>query len=191
MVEKLQVAQPYIDGRTFITKTDYRVLQWLQTQTRLSKWQVGWVEQLQELDMTIEYEPGKTNTVADILLRRPDYASNCPRCHAKIPVSEYKRASGVFELGDLHGHIWAHIEGNRYVKSAWQRMIDLPNSRRACLFELRDSLLNHGDHLYIPDCEIRQELLASDDDMHHRSAHLTGLLSKKYFWPRLAKDCRA
>ena len=142
--------------------------------------------------MTIEYAPGKTNTVADILSRRPDYAPNCPRCRAKIPVSEYERVSGILELGDLRDRIRAHIGEDEYAKFACQHMLEEPNSRRARLFELRDTLLYHGDRLYIPDCELRQELLASGHDTHHPgAARLTGLLSKKYFWPSLAKDCRA
>jgi len=79
-VDKKGEEHPILDGRPFIAKTDHRALQWLQTQARLSKRQAGWIQRLQEFDMTIEYAPGKSNHVADALSRRPDFMPNCPKC---------------------------------------------------------------------------------------------------------------
>ncbi|KAG5461561.1 MAG: hypothetical protein BJ554DRAFT_6224 [Olpidium bornovanus] len=59
LVEMLRIVRPYIDGRPFVAKTDHRALQWLQTQTRLSKQKAGWIKRLQELNMTIKYAPQK------------------------------------------------------------------------------------------------------------------------------------
>ena len=84
VVEMLRVTRPYVEGRSFIVKTDHEALKWLNEQANLSRRQANWVEKIQSFDMTIEYLPGKFNSVADALSRRPDYYPNCPRCSAKI-----------------------------------------------------------------------------------------------------------
>ena len=84
IVNMLAVCRPYIEGRTFIVKTDHKALIHLNTQPVLSRRQAGWVEKLQHYDMRIEYSPGILNTVADILSWKPDYNPNCPRCSAKF-----------------------------------------------------------------------------------------------------------
>jgi len=80
LVEMLPVGRPYLDGQPFKAQTDHRALQWLQTQSKLSKRQAGSIERIQGFDMTIEYVPGKTNHVADILSRCRDFMPNCLKC---------------------------------------------------------------------------------------------------------------
>lgn len=58
-------------GVRFTAKTDHRALIYIQQQEHLSRRQARWVMQLQELDFTIEYLPGKFNNVADYLTRNP------------------------------------------------------------------------------------------------------------------------
>jgi hypothetical protein len=87
LLELVRIGRPYIEGRTVTAKTDHQALKWLQTQPTLSRRQAAWVERLQSLDLTIEYLPGKFNTLADILSRRPDFAPNCPKCNSKIAIA--------------------------------------------------------------------------------------------------------
>ena len=72
-------------------KTDHEALKWLQEQPHLSRRQANWVEKIQAFDMLIEYTPGKYNSVADALSRRPDYYPNCPRCQGKIRMNATKK----------------------------------------------------------------------------------------------------
>ena len=95
VVEMLRVTRPYVDGRPFICRTDHEALKWLQEQPNLSRRQAGWVEKIQSFNMKIEYMPGKFNTIADALSRRPDYYPNCPRCNAKVQACASKRSSAT------------------------------------------------------------------------------------------------
>jgi len=80
LVMLLRTQRCYLIGHKFTAKTDHNSLKHLQTQPFLSSRQVRWVQTLQEFDVQIEYLPGKFNTIADILSRRPDHALKCSSC---------------------------------------------------------------------------------------------------------------
>ncbi|CAF1544942.1 unnamed protein product [Adineta ricciae] len=57
----------YLEGMTFLVRTDHKSLEYLSTQKNLSRRMVRWMEYLQHFNFTIEYKPGKNNVVADAL----------------------------------------------------------------------------------------------------------------------------
>jgi transposase InsO family protein len=59
----------YLEGMTFIIRTDHKSLEHIPTQKHLSRRMVRWVEYLQQFNFKIEYKPGKENVVADALSR--------------------------------------------------------------------------------------------------------------------------
>jgi len=63
----------YLFGNHFTVLTDHRPLQHIQNQPHLSARQTRWSEFLQQFDLTIEYQQGKSNVVADALSRRSDH----------------------------------------------------------------------------------------------------------------------
>src|SRR5258708_6555963 len=73
MMDALREWRPYLLGNKFTIITDHRSLQYLSTQDKLSGRQTRWTEYLQQFDFEIKYRPGKDNTVADGLSRRPDH----------------------------------------------------------------------------------------------------------------------
>jgi hypothetical protein len=73
IMDALREWRPYLLGNKFIIITDHRSLQYLSTQDKLSARQTRWSEYLQQFDFEIKYRPGKDNTVADGLSRRPDH----------------------------------------------------------------------------------------------------------------------
>jgi hypothetical protein len=84
LVEMIKHNRPYLLGRQFRALTDHKSLTWLNILPHLSCRQARWVELIQELDMEIEYIPGKWNSVADILSRRPDLSLRCIKCRQSI-----------------------------------------------------------------------------------------------------------
>ncbi|CAF2747692.1 unnamed protein product [Rotaria sp. Silwood2] len=59
----------YLEGMTFLIRTDHKSLQHISTQKHLSRRMVRWVEYLQQFNFKIEYKSGKENLVADALSR--------------------------------------------------------------------------------------------------------------------------
>ena len=71
ILEALRVWRPYLAGKPFKIVTDHEPLQYLQSQNTLSPRQARWLDRLSEYQFTIVYKPGRLNTVADALSRRP------------------------------------------------------------------------------------------------------------------------
>ena len=71
ILEALRVWRPYLAGKPFTIVTDHAPLQYLQSQATLSPRQARWLDRLSEYQFTIVYKPGRLNTVADALSRRP------------------------------------------------------------------------------------------------------------------------
>jgi hypothetical protein len=69
IVYELKKWRPNLHGSRFFIKTDYHPLRYLDTQSKLSKRQMRWMETLQEYDYEIVYVQGKLNVVADALSR--------------------------------------------------------------------------------------------------------------------------
>jgi hypothetical protein len=71
ILEALRVWRPYLAGKPFTIVTDHAPLQHLQSQAALSPRQARWLDRLAEYQFAIVYKPGRFNTVADALSRRP------------------------------------------------------------------------------------------------------------------------
>jgi len=53
-------------------RTDHKNLQYFRDPHKITRQQARWIEFLQDFDYTLEYIPGSTNTVADLLSWRKD-----------------------------------------------------------------------------------------------------------------------
>ena len=85
-VERFRV---YLFGIEFDCYTDHKGLEHIQTQPKLSSRQVRWIQYLQDFNFTVEYLPGKANTFADWLSRRPDFADHlCAKCSKPVMALE-------------------------------------------------------------------------------------------------------
>ena len=81
MYEFIKKFRVYLHGIEFSARVDHRSMEHLQTQPELSERQIRWIAYLQEFMPNIQYIKGPTNTFADWLSRRPDFASIiCPNC---------------------------------------------------------------------------------------------------------------
>ncbi|RVW76696.1 Transposon Tf2-8 polyprotein [Vitis vinifera] len=72
IVEAIRTWRPYILGRKFFIRTDQRSLKYFLEQRVATSEQQKWVAKLLGYDYEIIYRPGKENSAADALSRRPN-----------------------------------------------------------------------------------------------------------------------
>ncbi|CAJ0635170.1 10597_t:CDS:2, partial [Entrophospora sp. SA101] len=70
IVHAIKLWRPYLEGQRFTVITDHASLEYIKSQTNLSRRQARWLEVLQATDFDVKYRPGKTNVVADALSRQ-------------------------------------------------------------------------------------------------------------------------
>lgn len=83
LVKAVKNWRPYLWGRAFTVRTDHYSLKYILDQRLTTIPQHTWVTKLFGYDITVEYRPGKLNTVADALSRRDEetptvYALSAP-----------------------------------------------------------------------------------------------------------------
>jgi transposase InsO family protein len=168
----------YVYGKEFKVVTDHQSLRYLSTQPNLSARQVRWMEFLQQFEpFTIEYQPGKSNVVADALSRRADHNVRLTMLHTTAAMSTALLQS---------------------VKDAYQQdevckeALEGPDHSHLVA---KNGLLYKLDRLYIPnDNGIKTQLLheAHDNNIsgHVGTAKTVELLSRTYYWPTLHTDVR-
>ena len=70
LVKAVRHWRPYLWGRTFLVRTDHYSLKYLLDQRLSTIPQTQWVSKLLGYDFSVEYRPGRLNTVVDALSRR-------------------------------------------------------------------------------------------------------------------------
>ena len=65
-----------LGGKETVVYTDHQPLKYLHNQPNPNKRQVRWIEQLEELSLIYNYQPGRENTVPDALSCIPTYSSS-------------------------------------------------------------------------------------------------------------------
>jgi hypothetical protein len=178
VVHGLRKWRHYLHGGKVRVITDNWATKFLLTKPELNKRQAGWLDFIQEFNLEIVYRPGKDNTVADALSRRPDYTIN----------AVYTVSPPIDLLPAVQA---ASREDEQY-----SRLLHEVQSDSRSDFKIRDSLLYKEEkpsppRLYIPDCSLRTELLKAAHDTP-TSGHLGRdktyeLLSRTFYWPRMRK----
>ncbi len=69
IVHCLKVFRCYLEGRTFVVRTDHASLKFVKRQKNLSRRMTRWLEYTQQFTFEIEYKDGRENVVADALSR--------------------------------------------------------------------------------------------------------------------------
>ena len=69
-VQAVRHWHPYLWGRKFVVRTDHYALKFMLDQRLSTVPQHQWISKLFGFDFSVEYRPGRLNTVADALSRR-------------------------------------------------------------------------------------------------------------------------
>jgi hypothetical protein len=146
LVQAVRHWRPYMWGSQFLVRTDQYSLKYLLDQRLSTVPQHQWISKLFGFDFTIEYRPGRLNTVADALSRRDaehaqdDAAGMGAMCVQSGPtfafLDDVRRATAqALEAQDM-----LHRLGAGDLQTPWR---------------FDDGLLLHGSRIFLPDLAAR------------------------------------
>ncbi|KAK1645648.1 hypothetical protein QYE76_063453 [Lolium multiflorum] len=166
LVQAVRHWRPYRWGRSFRVRTDHYSLKFLLDQRLSTVQQHQWISKLFGFDFTVEYRPGRLNTVADALSRRDteddadDMATTgtilCIRSGPSFSfIDDVRRATTTAaEAQTLRGRL---ADGD--LGAPWR---------------LDDGLLLHGRDIFVPaHGDLRQQVLSLAHSAGHEGMHKT------------------
>jgi len=202
----------YLHGAQFQIRilTDHKSLVHFNTQPKLSERQARWNEFMAEFgnDVTIEYQEGKKNVVADALSRRSDHVPIDQNNSQKemitaalfttmsINPSLLVQIRKGYKVDELCQQI---IKGNYNLSSAGKRVTrarahTTTNQSQFCV---KNGIIYYDNkRIYIPDVSALKTLLISEHHDNKISGH-TGyqktysFISRTYYWPNQYVDVKA
>lgn len=130
--------------------------------------------------MVLEYQPGRTNQVADALSRKAELASL--KLEEVAAVSQLKVS--------VPDRIREGLDKDPIAKG----LMDLAREGKTRKFWVKDGLLMaKGERLYVPKCNnLRKELLKECHDTrwagHPGQQRALALLEAAYYWPHMRDD---
>jgi len=143
LVQAVRHSLPYLWGRHFLIRTDHYGLKFLLDQRLSTVPQHQWISKLFGFDFTVEYHPGRLNTVADALSRcdaehgaEEDSSVGAAMCARSGPtfafIDDIRRAMATAADAQL---LLRHLEAGD-LQGPWR---------------LDDGLHLHGSRLFVPD----------------------------------------
>ncbi|KAE8238369.1 hypothetical protein A4X06_0g8816, partial [Tilletia controversa] len=214
IVHCLTVWRIYLeDVEDFEVFTDHHSLQYFKTQKELNKRQARWQELLCNFTYTIKYIPGPSNSVPDVLSRRPDYLNFVRLLPGSAATSVLTSVSAETTSRQLHFDpaassiqvnaigISSPISGFLLdVKTAtpdtseFKLLSDTSTSRtRSQHNHLRGLLLQDGlivkdnNRLFVPSEQLRLQVLREHHDAplggHLGTDKTLATINRNYYWP--------
>jgi hypothetical protein len=186
IIHAIRTWRMYLEGQHFTVETDHASLEYIKTQSNLSRRQARWLETLQSQDFEVRYRPGKTNIVADALSRKP-------HLNAITTLTTTLADDQTFEQGYQQDKYFVQIlETLQYPEQA-----DEKAKAKAKHFEWKDKriYLRTGHRLAIPsDKRLRTHILREHHDIdiagHLGIDKTTEAIMRNFYWPKMGKDIR-
>ena len=182
IVHAIKLWRIYLEGQKFTVITDHASLEYIKSQTTLSRRQARWLETLQSVTYEVKYKPGKTNVVADALSRIPS-VNNI----STLSLVDLENLLSLYQQDSYFSPILETLQNPE--ESSPKELA------RAKYFEFQENriYLKEGHRLAIPkDKGLHTQLLQEHHDIDI-SGHL-GIdktyenLRRNFYWPRMGKD---
>ena len=150
--------------------TDHNPLMWFSKQKTLTPRQARWNIVFQEYDIYIEYIPGKSNTVADALSRRPDLYA------------------GIMSLSNDDLLLQIKQQYGRDEES--QKIIQLIKTK-PCPYYWHEGMIRYKGRIYVPHHEGLREAIMYENHDTPLAGHLGQdktyhAVCRGFYWPKLA-----
>lgn len=184
----------YIDSLPVTVVTDHQALKWLMSLKSPSGRLARWALMLQAYDLTIRYQPGKFNTVADALSRPP-----CDEPPTVCDVSEVTVDMPKRSTKEIREEQLKDINIRRIVES----LEDRDHNENAAYWSNKGYFINNGllyklyldseeddAQLVVPDHEYANVLAAYHDDPlagHYGAEKTFKKIAKRYYWSGMRK----
>ena len=203
VVFALKIWRHYLYGETFKIFTDHKSLKYLMSQKELNMRQRRWMELLKDYDCTLEYHPGKANTVADALSRKSINSSMASLRVSTFPsLIDLRKLNAKLNVDDV-GVLLATLSIRPVLKERIQEaqsndqklkeIIEKVKQGKETQFILQDDTLMLGDRICVPDTdELRREILDEAHNapyaMHPGATKMYNTMKPHYWWPGMKKD---
>jgi hypothetical protein len=207
LVELCKKHRHLLVGRPVASNVDHRSIQYLQKQPHLSLRQAGWVESLQEFDLTVRYIPGPENHLADLLSRCVEYEPRCGECGKYVPITaplsdNHQTAHSTTivhsTIPDVVRKLLAEDKLAKQLSSAASnpKLQSADQQRLLNRFHRQDGLWYVNNRLYIPtDTQLQYDILRSCHDTptsgHQGISRTYEKLARSYFWPNMIESVRS
>ncbi|PRQ33306.1 putative nucleotidyltransferase, Ribonuclease H [Rosa chinensis] len=170
--------RPYLLGNPFTIRTNHQTLKYLLDQRISTPQQHKWVAKLTGYNYTIEYKPGKQNTIPDLLSRRHELLA-IQTVSAPIFDSLQLIDRACLNDPEAQGIMQALIKGTTTRKN----------------FTLQNGRLLYKGRIFVPETsdwrsKILHELHASLQAGHSGYLRTLARLAKNFAWPGLRRDVK-
>ena len=180
-------------GNKFIVKTDYRPLQYLQTQAHLSRRQARWVLFLQDFHFDWEYVSGASNRAADALSRQDVDPIHSTWGSLNL-YNDASKPQNVISKGSINAMVIVNSETIDQLPSQYADDPDFASlfANPAGSYRVKEGRLFKDNMLCVPRGPLRDTILHDHHDAavsdHRGFAKTLSSIRRSYFWPTLRKD---
>ena len=200
VVHALKQWRPYLLGNRCEIFSDHQSLKYLFTQPDLNLRQRRWLELIKDYDVTLNYQPGKANVVADALSRKA-YCNTLmvekaqPALHEEFARLNLDLVpSGFLANLEIKSTLEDEIKAAQLRDAGIRKIKKNIASGKAKCFSIDDSgVVYFGDRLVVPKSGgvkevILQEAHESPISIHPGSTKMYQDLRSRFWWTRMKRE---